>query len=107
LGESGWARRLKSQRGQDVRLELCRVGPRTRPNPGLHPYKAEHAQRPLSAMARQSDSQSAGSVSRNPTVVGRSPQYSRGQWAEAYWGAVGNSASGWDIRAERSMAMAA
>ena len=40
-------------------------------------------------------------------VVGRSPQYSRGRWAEAYWGAVGNSASGWDIRAERSMAMAA
>jgi hypothetical protein len=33
--------------------------------------------------------------------------FSRGRWAEAYWGTVGASVSGWDIRAERSMAMAA
>ena len=44
------------------------------------------------------DCQSAGSVSPKPTVVG---------WAESYWGTVGTGASGWDARAERSMAMAA
>jgi hypothetical protein len=42
-----------------------------------------------------------------PDSGGAQHQFSRGRWAEAYWGTFGASASGWDIRAERSMAMAA